>query len=134
MVNDPLERAPELPTAELLNRVPFARLLGIELIEASRGTATMRLAIRDELRQIRGLMHGGVTASLIDTVTAFAIVSAVPEGEQFVTIDLTISYLRPISEGVVTATAQVLRAGRRVITVSAEMRDGAGQIAATALA
>ena len=118
---------------EALSRVPFAVLLGIELERAERGSATLRLNIRDELRQIHGVMHGGAIASLIDTATAFAIVTLLEDKEKFSTVDLMVNYLRPLREGTATATARVLRAGRRLITVSADVFDDGGNLAATAL-
>ena len=44
-----------------------------------------------------------------------------------------VNYLRPLREGTATATARVLRAGRRLITVSADVFDDGGNLAATAL-
>jgi acyl-CoA thioesterase len=118
---------------EALSRVPFATLLGIELEHAERGSATLRLNIHDELRQIHGVMHGGAIASLIDTATAFAILTLLEDREKFSTVDLMVNYLRPLQEGTATARARVLRAGRRVITASADVFDDGGNLAATAL-
>jgi uncharacterized protein (TIGR00369 family) len=118
---------------QAINRVPFATLLGIELEQAERGSATLRLNIRHELRQIHGVMHGGAIASLIDTATAFAIVTLLEDEEKFSTVDLMVNYVRPLKEGTATATARVLRAGRRLITVSADVFDDGGNLAATAL-
>jgi acyl-CoA thioesterase len=118
---------------EALSKVPFATLLGIELSAASVGSATLQLVIRDNLKQIHGVMHGGAIASLIDTATAFAIVTLLPATEKFMTVDLTVSYLRPLESGTVTSTARVLRTGRRLITVAADVVDDQGNLAATAL-
>jgi uncharacterized protein (TIGR00369 family) len=113
--------------------VPFARLLGIEVDSVDKGTATLGLTIRHELMQNNGVVHGGAVASLIDTATAFAILSHLTASEKITTVDLTISYLRSLTAGRVTATARVLRAGRRVIVVSADVLDNEGRLAATAL-
>src|SRR5678815_2847578 len=116
-----------------LERVPFAKLIGIELDEVDSGTATLAFDVRDELKQNNGVVHGGAIASLIDTATAFAIISVLPPDEQATTVDLTISYLRPLTKGRARAAAKVLRTGKRLITVSAELFDNAGNLAATAL-
>jgi len=116
-----------------LETVPFAKLLGIELEEIGPGRATLGLNIRTELKQNNGVVHGGAIASLIDTATAFAIIALLPEGEQATTVDLTISYLRPLTKGRARATARVARAGRRLIVASAELVDDNGTLAATAL-
>ena len=116
-----------------LATVPFARLLGIELEDIAPGTATLGFDIRDELKQNNGVVHGGAIASLIDSATAFAIISLLPSDEQATTADLTISYLRPLRSGRAHSTARVIRAGRRLIVVSAELVDDAGSLIATAL-
>ena len=116
-----------------VDTVPFARLLGIELEGVGKGTATLGLNIRRELTQNHGVVHGGAIASLIDTSTAFAIISLLEPGEKVTTVDLTISYLRPITSGRITAVAKVIRAGRRLFVVSAEVLSSDGKPAATAL-
>jgi len=64
---------------------------------------------------------------------AIAIMALLEENERTVTVDLTIHYLRPISEGTARASARVVRAGRRVITVSAELFDHNEKLSATAI-
>jgi acyl-CoA thioesterase len=129
----------EITTAQLgrikkaMATVPFAKLLGIELDDIGSGSATLGLKIRKELKQNHGVVHGGAIASLIDTATAFAILSVLEPTEKVTTVDLTISYLRPLTVGRATAVARVLRAGRRLIVVSAEVFDKDGKLASTAL-
>lgn len=117
----------------LMSSVPFAHLLQLELVAATRGTVTVRLQMRPELRQNHGVMHGGAMASLIDTATAFAIVSQLDNPERFTTVDLTVNYLRAVTEGPVTCQARVVRAGRRLLTLSAEAHDALGNLAAIAV-
>jgi uncharacterized protein (TIGR00369 family) len=118
---------------ETFGEVPFVRLIGMELVDLKVGEATIRLDMRDELRQPYGLLHGGATASLIDTTTAFAILGHMAEGEMASTVDLTIQYLRPHTEGAVSCTAKVTRAGRRLLFVAAEAANEEGKLIATAL-
>ena len=116
-----------------LDSVPYIDLLGIELEEVNSGSATLSFQVRKELTQNHGVVHGGAIASLIDTAMAFAIISILEKGETVTTVDLTISYLRPLTSGRVRAIAKVLRAGRRLITVSAEVFRDDGKLASTAL-
>ena len=116
-----------------ITTVPFARLLGLELEDIASGTATLAVNIRKELTQNEGVVHGGAIASLIDTATAFAIISLLPPGEKVTTVDLGISYLRPAIGGRLKAVAKVVRAGRRLFVVSAEVFDKDGRLATTAL-
>lgn len=114
-------------------RVPYVKLLGMELLDISFGEARLRLVMRDELRQPYGVLHGGATASLIDTATAFAVISRLPETERATTVDLTVHYLRPVVAGEVVCAAKVVRAGRRILTVAAEVFNEENKLVATAL-
>lgn len=116
-----------------LDHVPFAKLLGIEVDSAEPGHAVLSMKLRDDLMRNNGIAHGGAIATLIDSAMAIAIMEQLAENERTVTVDLTIHYLRPISEGTAKASASVVRAGRRVITVSAELFDDAGKLSATAI-
>jgi uncharacterized protein (TIGR00369 family) len=113
--------------------VPYAKLLGIELESVEPGVAVASLPLHDNLKQNNGVIHGGVIASLIDTALALAILSVLPESDRVTTVDLTISYLRPLTEGKAKATARVIRAGNRLITASAEVANDSGTLTATAL-
>lgn len=116
-----------------LTTVPFAKLMGIKLEGVKAGQATLSFKVRRELKQNHGVVHGGAIASLIDTAMAFAILSVLPVDERATTVDLTISYLRPLSKGNARAIARVVRAGRRLIVVSAEVFDDSETIVSTAL-
>ncbi|HKS29766.1 MAG TPA: PaaI family thioesterase [Pyrinomonadaceae bacterium] len=118
---------------EAFERVPYARLIGIEVGRLEPGAATLHLPVRDELKQNLGVVHGGATASLIDSASAFAILTLLEPGETTTTIDLTIHFLRPLTKGVATAHATVRRAGRRVLTVSVDVLDESESLVATAV-
>ncbi|MDQ1592693.1 MAG: hypothetical protein QOG71_3320 [Pyrinomonadaceae bacterium] len=118
---------------ESLTGVAYARLLGITLEDAVRGSATLSMSARPELERFGGIMHGGALASLADTASAFAVLSTLEPEEQTVTVDLTLHYLRPVTGGKLTARARVVRAGRRVATVSVEIFNESGAIVVTAL-
>jgi uncharacterized protein (TIGR00369 family) len=118
---------------EILSRNPFVQLLGIELVGLEYGEAACRIMIEEKHLRAGGFLHGGVTASLIDTVAAFAVASHLEKGENSVTVDLTLHFLRPVYRGEIIARAKVLRGGKRLLTVSGELFDETGELAATAL-
>lgn len=118
---------------EGLTHIPYASLLGINFEDAARGTAILSMSARPELERFGGIMHGGALASLADTASAFAVLSTLAPEEQTVTVDLTLHYLRPVTEGKLTAHARVVRAGRRVATVSVEIFNESGALVLTAL-
>jgi uncharacterized protein (TIGR00369 family) len=116
-----------------ISAVPFAKFLGIQLESIEPGRATMSLQIRDELKQNAGVVHGGVVASLIDSAMAFAILPLLKDDQLTTTVDLTTSYLRPLTNGKISATARVIREGGRIVVLSAELHDDQGNLSATAL-
>ena len=116
-----------------LDDVPFAKLLGIELESVEPGVAVLSMKMREDLKRNGGIAHGGAVATLIDSAMAFAILPILAENEHSMTVDLTIHYLRPVSEGSARAIARVVRAGKRVITVSAELFDSNEKLAANAI-
>ncbi|HYO63188.1 MAG TPA: PaaI family thioesterase [Pyrinomonadaceae bacterium] len=118
---------------EIFARIPYARLLGLELLAAGGGEAAVRMPHRAELTRNEGITHGGALASLVDTASAFAVMSVLSPGETTVTVDLTIHFLRPVLEGEVTARARVLRAGRRLVTVQVDATAGVEKLVATAI-
>ena len=79
------------------DKVAYAKFLGLELCELKSGDVTVCLDVRDEMKQNHGVVHGGAIASLIDTASAFVILTAIDENERVTTTDLTIHYLRPVT-------------------------------------
>lgn len=116
---------------ETFARVPYVGLLGFEFVRAERGAATFSLNVREELTRMGGILHGGAVVSLLDTAAAFAVHTVIDADARTVTVDLTVHFLRPASEGRIEATARVLRRGRRVCILSVEARDAKAEIVAT---
>jgi acyl-CoA thioesterase len=117
---------------EAFSQVHFARLLGLEFVAAERGAATFALEAREDLTRMGGILHGGVIVSLLDTAAAFAAHTLLEPGLQTVTVDLTVHFLRPVSAGRIESRARVLRAGRRILVINAEVTDPMGVLIATA--
>jgi uncharacterized protein (TIGR00369 family) len=113
--------------------VPYAKFLGFVLGEIHQGQVSIHLDVRDELKQNQGVVHGGAIASLIDTASAFAVLTQIDINERVTTTDLTIHYLRPITSGRMTATARIVRGGRRLFVVSVEVTNDPNVLVATAV-
>lgn len=116
-----------------LHNLSFAKLIGMQLVELQPDLATISIEMRDDLRQPSGVLHGGVTATLIDTAMAFAVRTRLAINEATATIDLTIHYVRPHLDGKFICTARVVRAGKRIFTVSADVHNDEGKLIATGL-
>lgn len=116
-----------------LHDLPFSRLIGMRLVDLEPGIAKIAIEMRDDLRQPSGVLHGGVTATLIDTAMAFAVRTRLPIDAATATIDLTVHYLRPHLTGKFICTATIVRAGKRIFTVSAEVHNEEGKLIATGI-
>lgn len=112
--------------------VAYASFLGLELCELKNGEVTVCLNVRDDLKQNHHVVHGGAIASLIDTASAFVILTVIDEEEKVTTTDLTIHYLRAVRAGRMLARARIVRGGNRRFVVNVEVEND-GTLAATAV-
>jgi acyl-CoA thioesterase len=119
--------------ARVLRELPFSKLIGMKLVDLRVDEAVIAIDMRDDLRQPSGVLHGGVTATLIDTTMAFAVRTRLEPDASTATIDLTVHYLRPLIEGSAVCTASIVRAGKRIFTVKAEVENAEGTLIATGL-
>jgi uncharacterized protein (TIGR00369 family) len=112
---------------------PYYRLLGLRA-EAGEpdGRSKLVLESRDELQNSRGDVHGGVIASLLDAAMGVAVRSTMKAGEGATTVSLTVNYVAP-GRGTLTARGRVVRAGRTLASVEAEVTDATGTLAAHAV-
>jgi 1,4-dihydroxy-2-naphthoyl-CoA hydrolase len=109
----------------------FDRLYGFELVELSDTEARARVSVSDALKQPYGLLHGGVYASVAESLTSWATAAAVAERRCLaVGMGNSSSFLRPITEGVVHAIAKRLHAGRTTWVWDVECRDDRDRLCA----
>lgn len=102
---------------------PFEQLLGIEIVEARNGHSLLTMPFVRQLAQGAGLAHGGAMVTLADTAVAMAIKSLVPPGSRFGTISLTSEFLAPVTQGVLTAKAEVTPLEDRLIQGNSTVID-----------
>jgi uncharacterized protein (TIGR00369 family) len=114
---------------------PMARLVGFECVLAEEGEIVMRLEHDPSLENAIGLIHGGAIASMLDTAMGAAANTRLPAGASVVTLDLTITYLRPVSSRntPVTATGRLAHMGGRNAYVLGELHDATGELCAHAV-
>jgi 1,4-dihydroxy-2-naphthoyl-CoA hydrolase len=101
--------------AEQINRAMhgFDQLCGIEFLSLSDTEVRAQVTVRDELKQQAGLIHGGVYASMAESMASLATALGVYEqGQQAMGLSNNTSFLRPITEGVVHAAATRVHRGR----------------------
>ena len=109
---------------------PFAEHFDLEVVSAERGKAVLRFPFRRELAQYQGALQGGIVVAYADAAMAVATATVIPEGRDFVTTDLTVQYVRPVTSGFAIARATVEHAGKTLVRARATVETDAGQIAA----
>jgi len=91
----------------------FDRLYGLELLDFSETEVHARVAVREEVTQPMGLVHGGVYASIAESIASMATHMAVWEQGNVATgLSNSTSFLRPITRGAVHACASRIHRGR----------------------
>jgi 1,4-dihydroxy-2-naphthoyl-CoA hydrolase len=110
---------------------PFDRLYGLELLDSSDEVVHAQVEVRDELRQPAGLVHGGVFASIAETMASTATSAAVhPDGKTAHGLSNQTSFLRPILEGTIHAIARRRHRGRTTWVWEVEITDDEGRLCA----
>jgi 1,4-dihydroxy-2-naphthoyl-CoA hydrolase len=102
----------------------FDALYGLEILEATPELGRAQVRIRDELRQPVGLVHGGVYASIAESLASICTAVAVfPQGKTANGLSNQTSFLRPMLEGTIHAVAVRKHAGRTTWVWEVEQSD-----------
>ncbi|HEY4827699.1 MAG TPA: PaaI family thioesterase [Solirubrobacteraceae bacterium] len=111
----------------------FDSLYGLELTECGEELARGHVQVRDELKQLDGLLHGGVYAALADALAVRGTASGVAsQGKLAVGLTTHTSVIHPIGAGAIHATALRRHRGRTTWVWEVEIADGRGQVCAVA--
>ncbi len=129
----PLDRKRLADLARRLRSSNAGKLFGLELVSAGEGHAVLRLRVRSRHKQVHGVVHGGIIASLADTAGGFASYMSVPPGTRIATVEMKINFLEPVDQGTLTAEARVLRRGKTFAVADCDVRSAEGKLMAKAL-
>jgi len=112
----------------------MARTLGYDIVEAAAGRVVVTATPSADLLNPAGTVHGGFSATLLDTCMGLAVLTTVEKGFGSTTLEFKISFVRPITPdtGLLRAEGIVVSAGRRIGTAEGRVSDGAGRLLAHA--
>jgi uncharacterized protein (TIGR00369 family) len=113
----------------------FIHSLEIELGAFGFGWCETKLQTSPVLQQQHGFIHAGVLMTMADHTCGCAAASTMPEDKEVITVENKTSFLRPATGPVLICRAEVLRTGRNLVFVEAEIfveRDNARVLAAKA--
>lgn len=100
--------------------IDFNQHVGIRVVRHHKDGVTIACDLRKELHNMSGVLHGGVTATLVDVAAGMAITH---RGHRAATVELKINYLRPVTGSKVTARSRLLRVGKTLVTVLVDVFD-----------
>lgn len=104
--------------------------LGCEVLDVSEGAARGRMVVGRHHLHPGGFVHSGATATLADSVAAWATVTLLEEGQGFSNIEFKTNFFSAVSSGVLIAEARALHRGRRTIVLESQVIDQEGRLAA----
>jgi acyl-CoA thioesterase len=117
-------------TLESGNAIPFLKTLGIHLTEIGERHAIMEVVVTDKHLNYFGGVHGGLVATLVDTVCFFP-APLLPAGRKVATANLNVTYLRPAGDGErLIARSEILHQGRRTVSLAIRVTDAGSRLIA----
>ena len=121
---DMLERIKSQP-------LPFARLLGIDYVEASAERVVAELLVREELCTRPAVLHGGALMALADTLGAYATILNLPDGAGTTTLESKTNFLAPAPLGAkIVAECTPVHRGKRTMVWQTRIKTAEGRLVA----
>lgn len=109
---------------------PLFAFLGVEVVEITSDRAVLCLSIKPELVQGAGFAAGGILAALLDETMAHAVLGGNPPGQLTSTVDMNVSFLRPVNKHAeLVCEARVTKRGKRIVFTEAVVRSGGHEVA-----
>jgi len=102
--------------------------LGIEFLEVGDDFIRARVPVDERTRQPYGLLHGGVSVVLAETLGSCGAAFAAPEGHRTVGLDINANHLKGVTSGWVIGTTRPVHIGRSTQVWAIELRNDAGEL------
>lgn len=118
---------------EFVHESPFAKLLDMRVADPEDGTSTVVMPINPNHLQLAGRVQGGILVALADYSMFRAIRPLLKPGEGTTTIELKINFLAAAEKGELTATCEIISAGRDLMVGEMEIRDQNSKLIAQGL-
>jgi 1,4-dihydroxy-2-naphthoyl-CoA hydrolase len=114
-----------------MDSLPFAELLGIEIVSAAPDKVAARMRVRDDLCTRPAVLHGGAAMAFADTLGALATVLNLPEGKSTTTIESKTNFLAPAPAGsTVVAECTPIHRGKRTMVWQTRITTAEGRLVA----
>ena len=111
---------------------PLRSFLEMRMGHDAHGGATATIDIGPQHLNPNGMVHGAVLFALVDTAMGSASMAALPDGTYATSVDVQLRFVRPASTGSLTASVEVLKAGKHVLHLSGRVLGDQDRLIATA--
>lgn len=111
---------------------PLREFLGMQLSGDEPGLGIATVDIGEQHHNPNGVVHGAVLFALVDTAMGKATMSVLDDGNYCASVEVSLRFIRPVSDGRVTAEAAVLKRGRHLVHLDARIHDADDRLIATA--
>ncbi|MFC7755821.1 PaaI family thioesterase [Tsukamurella soli] len=110
----------------------IGHLLGMRIDRVDVGEVEFSLTTRQDFGNPLGSVHGGVCATLLDSVMGCAVHSTLEAGIGYGTLELKVNYIRtvPVDGVLLVATGRTIHVGRTTATAEGQVKDGDGRLVA----
>ncbi len=116
----------------VLPPAPIAKILDFTLTEVRTGYCIFEGDLTSDFQNPMGTIHGGYTATLLDSAMACAVMTALPKGASYTSLEIKVNFVRGFTEsdGSVRAEGEVIHAGRRTATAEGRLYNQEGKLLA----
>jgi uncharacterized protein (TIGR00369 family) len=113
---------------------PMARLMQFDLVDVEPGKVVVTCEPDASMYNPNGAIHGGLVCTVLDSVAGLALLSTLPAGKGYTSIEIKVNYLKPVrlDAGPLSATGTVVKSGARVGFTEGVVTDASGKVVATA--
>lgn len=108
---------------------PFGELIGLVFEDMSKGTSCCRLDVNEKLYNPQNVIHGGVLYSMADTGMGGALYPLLKEGEYCATVEIKITYFKPVRDGSLECRSEVVNKGKTIASLESEISNGGKLVA-----
>jgi len=123
---DPLNPSFAEEVAASFAQQPIMNLIGAQLSLVEPGVIEITLPYRTDLTQQHGYLHAGVVTTIADSACGYAAYSLMPAGSEVLSVEFKVNLLRPARAETFVARAEVIKAGRTLTVVRADVFGVAG--------
>jgi 1,4-dihydroxy-2-naphthoyl-CoA hydrolase len=114
---------------EQLRKNTLLETLGIEFVEISAGKVVATMPVDERTRQPFGVLHGGASVALAETVASFGAYELVDKEKEIVVgLEINANHIKSVREGKVTATGTVLHRGKTTMVWDVKIVDEQGRL------